>query len=270
MSDPNAQSSLLELMALCASILEDAEVTILEAYDLADWLNSHRDAATSWPGTELIKPLQEIWADGSVTRRELHRLARLLVTLQREWARRSAAEIRLVTDSPLPEISGTNLDAVRLPSLTGIFRVPSQSEPGRLYQVDLSGPSCNCPDWTTWRSRLPVGDFTRCCKHVLHVYARLARREGADGWLIAFVDNGWPAHPGAEWKLLTMGSRKILFCTASDKGWANVFAEEGSEYLRFGFNVDEDRWAYGSEPDGARVIADAIGACCRRLHRRTS
>jgi hypothetical protein len=29
----------------------------------------------------------------------------------------------------------------------------------------------------------------------------------------------------------------------------------------FGFNVEEDRWAYGSEPYAADVIAEAIAAC---------
>jgi hypothetical protein len=97
----------------------------------------------------------------------------------------------------------------------------------------------------------------------MQVDAKLARREGADGWIMAFIDNGWPAHPGAEWKVITIGARPVLFCTASKKGWANVFAQEGTEYLRFGYNVDEERWAYGSEPDGASVIGRAIAACGR-------
>lgn len=99
---------------------------------------------------------------------------------------------------------------------------------------------------------------------MLHVYATLVRRGNCDGWLYAFIENGWPAHPGAEWHLLTVGSDKVLFCTPSDKGWANVFAREGSEYSRFGFNVDENRWAYGTEPRGARAIGDAIASCKRR------
>ena len=90
------------------------------------------------------------------------------------------------------------------------------------------------------------------------------RRGNSDGWLLAFIENGWPAHPGAEWHLLTVGSDKVLFCTASDKGWANVFAKEGSGYSRFGFNVDENRWSYGTEPRGARAIADAIASCERK------
>lgn len=251
------------LIALCASILDDSEVTPDEAYELADWLNNHPEAGRCWPGSELIGPLQEIWADGVTSQRELHRLSRILVSIQREWARHPKTEISHDASGTLPELSETNLQDVRLPSLDGKFRIPSRSVPGRFYEVDLNGPTCSCPDWRAWRSRLPVGDFTRCCKHVLDVYAKLPRGEGVDEWLVAFVDNGWPAHPGAEWHLLTLGLDKVLFCTPSDKGWANVYAREGREYVRFGFNVDEDRWAYGSEPSAAVAIADAITSCNR-------
>jgi len=253
-----AEHNSSELVALCASILDDGEVTSDEAYQLADWLNNHPGASEQWPGKELVKPLQEIWADGKVDKRELHRLARILISVQREWARHPRTETRHVSGGELPEFSQTNFGEVRLPSLSGRFRVPSQSVPGTFYNVDLSGPSCSCPDWRNRRSRLPVGDLTRCCKHVLAAYAKLPRTKGIDGWLLAFIENGWPAHPGATWRLVTVGSDQDLVCSASENGWANVFAKEDGEYLRFGFNVEEDRWAYGSEPHGAATIGEAI------------
>jgi hypothetical protein len=250
----------IDLIALCASILDDHEVTSDEAYDLADWLNQHPEATKQWPGESLVKPLQEIWADGVVNRRELHRLARILISIQREWATRLETKSRF-SNGRVPEFLQVNVSGVRLPSLNGNFRIPSRSEAGRFYDIDLNGPSCTCPDWRTWRSRLPIGDLSRCCKHVLDVYAKLPRGRGVDGWLIAFVENGWPAHPEAEWRLITVGLDQVLFCTASEKGWANVFAKDGREYSRFGFNVEENRWAYGVAPDAAAAIVDAILSC---------
>jgi hypothetical protein len=138
-----------QFIALCASILDDGEVTADEAYELADWLNGHPEACEQWPGKDLIKPLQDIWADGSVNRRELHRLARLLISIQREWARHPKTEISSITDDSICEFLTADIDDVRLPSLHGKFRVPSQSEPARFYEVDLDGPSCTCPDWRT-------------------------------------------------------------------------------------------------------------------------
>src|SRR6476469_1626282 len=94
-----------ELVALCASILDDGEVTEEEAYQLADWLNHHQEAAEHWPGNQLVEPLQEIWAHETVNSRDLHRLARLLISLQREWARRPRTQIRQVSSGALPKIS---------------------------------------------------------------------------------------------------------------------------------------------------------------------
>lgn len=253
-----AKSASSELVALCASIISDGEVSPEEAYKLAEWLNNHPDAATTWPGSGLIQPLQEIWAEGKVNKRDLHRLARLLISVQREWARHPSTDISPVNGDTTVDFVDAHLDDARLPSVDVKFRVPSQNEMGSFYEVNLSGPTCTCPGWRTWRSRLPVGDLTRCCKHVLYVYAKVGRRKDTDGWLMAFIENGWPPHPSAEWHLLSVGANKVLLCTASEKGWANVFAKDGREYACFGFNINEDRWAYGSKPSDGEVIADAI------------
>ena len=247
-----------DLVALCASIMSDGEISADEAYNLAAWLNEHPEAARTWPGSELIKPLQEIWADGSANQRDLHRLARLLISVQREWARHPHSGISAIDDDQANAFALADVDYARLPSVSAKFRVPSQSEPGTFYEVDLAGPSCTCPDWCTWRSHLPLGDLTRCCKHVLYVYAKIVRQESTGGCLTAFIENGWPPHPGARWHLGTIGADKVLFCTPSKKGWANVFAKDGGSYARFGYNVEEGRWAYGLRPVGAEQIAAAI------------
>jgi hypothetical protein len=249
-----------EFLALCASILDDGEVSADEAYQLADWLNKHDEACEQWPGRELVEPLQKIWADGSPNQRELHRLARLLISVQREWARHPHTDIVVASGHSHVAATQWKLNNFRLPSVAATFRVPSQTVPGRLYEVDLTGPSCTCPDWRARRSKLPIGDLTRCCKHILSVYARTARPEKTDACLMAFIENGWPAHPRARWQLMTAGSHEVLFCSAAEQGWANVYAKSGAEYCRFGFNVEEQRWAYGEKPESAREIANAIVA----------
>jgi hypothetical protein len=247
-----------ELIALCASVLSDGEVSADEAYSLAEWLNKHPEAAQNWPGSELVKVLQELWADRAVVSRELHRLARVLTSVQREWARHPETNICATSNHSVIDLSQLKIDEVRLASFNAKFSVPSQSEPSRFYEVDLNGPSCTCPDWCTWRSNLPVGDLTRCCKHILSVYARLVRPAKTDNWLLAFIANAWPAHPGTSWHLMTVESGKVLFCSASARGWSNVFAMADGSYTRFGYNVEEERWAYGVEPLFANAIAAAI------------
>ena len=80
-----------EFVALCASVLNDGEVAEDEAYQLADWLNHHESAAEHWPCDQLIEPLQAVWADGTANPQELDRLARVLINLQQDWARRHGA-----------------------------------------------------------------------------------------------------------------------------------------------------------------------------------
>jgi len=112
-----AKSASSELIALCASIISDGEVSPEEAYQLAEWLNNHPDAATTWPGSGLIQPLQEIWADGKVNKRDLHRLARLLISVQREWARHPSTDISPVNgDTTVEFVVDAHLDDARLPS----------------------------------------------------------------------------------------------------------------------------------------------------------
>jgi len=251
-----------DFILLCDSILDDGEVSADEAYGIAEWLNDHEEMARSWPATELIKPLQEVWADGSVNRRELHRLARLLVSIQRQWSARSQ-EIPPFSakDRSLPEFTSPVVsEEPRLPSLNARIQVPSSTELGVRYDVDLSGPACNCPDWRGRRSRLPTGHLSRCCKHILDAYAQLSRAPEAEDWLLCFIDTGWPANPRTEWKLLTIDDDRILISTPANKGWANVFAKEDATYTRFGYNVEEERWAYGSEPEFALQIIAAIGS----------
>ena len=80
-----------EFVALCASVLDDGEITEERAYELGDWLNHHEEAAEHWPCNQLIEPLQAVWADDAANPQELRRLARMLVSLQEEWALRKGA-----------------------------------------------------------------------------------------------------------------------------------------------------------------------------------
>lgn len=80
-----------EFVALCRSVLDDGEMTEERAYELGDWLNHHEEAAGHWPCDQLIEPLQAVWADGAANREELQRLARVLISLQDEWAPRKGA-----------------------------------------------------------------------------------------------------------------------------------------------------------------------------------
>ncbi len=214
----------------------------------------------AWPGRDLIAPLQQIWADGKVTTRELHRLSRILVSIQREWAK----SVRHTTAHSSPEssfeISYDETGEPRLPTIRTELKIASRSTPNLYYKVDLVGPTCSCPDWHGRRSRLPVGHLTRCCKHVFDAYAQLPPTVSLAPWMEAFLELAWPAAPNTEWGLMSVGADQILYSSADSRGWANCFAKEGAIYARFGYNTPDRRWAYGSQPSLPWAVAEAIAS----------
>jgi hypothetical protein len=163
-----------ELVSFCESILEDGELTDDEIYRLAEWLNGQREACFHWPGELLVKPLQEIWSDGKVTKTELRQIGRLLLRIQKDWAKRLAENaLQQAVDSVKEIAKAVDLSRPRLPSVPFVVRVKSHSQKGLSYDVDLSGPSCTWPNWHSYRRRLPVGHLSRCCKHVFDGYGQL-------------------------------------------------------------------------------------------------
>jgi hypothetical protein len=81
-----------ELLLVWESIIEDGELTYDELYRLADWLNNHHEACHNWPGNKLVEPLQNVWADGKVTKTKARQIARIVLQIRKEAAKREAAE----------------------------------------------------------------------------------------------------------------------------------------------------------------------------------
>lgn len=248
-----------ELIALCDSVIEDGEISGSELYALAEWLNNNREACFRWPGELLVKPLQDVWADEKVTKTEMRQIGRLLVRIRKEWAKRQATQAaQQAMDLAEQAREFFDLSTAKVPSLPIDFTINSSSTKGMSYEVDLSHPSCSCPDWKTVRSRIPTGHLSRCCKHVLGVYNILTPKAGWPGWLGAFFECGFPPHPQQEWFLVRSLKGYALASTAGPTGWANVFALADGEYQRFGYSVDEGRWSYGISPPNETQIKSAI------------
>lgn len=252
----DAESS--ELIALCESILEDDEVSVEEVRRLGQWLKENEDARRIWPGEVLAQPVQEVLLDGRVNKAELRKVSVLLRRIQKEWAARWQQKVQQDAIAKAARAANElDLSRARLPSLSVTFQVMSHSERGVVYDVDLTGPSCNCPDWKSNRSAIPLGDLTRCCKHTFDAFARVRPSAGWPEWLDAFLEQGWRAHPQTRWLVLEASGRRVLASTAPIE-WANVFAPGTTGYQRYGYSVAERRWSYGVEPDGAAQISKAI------------
>jgi hypothetical protein len=250
-----------ELVAVCESILDDGEISSDEIYRLAEWLNNHRDACHHWPGSLLVPLLQEVWADGKLTKTEIRKIGGLLIRIRKEWAKE---QIEIAIDDAMEAaeaiIDFMDLNQPRLPTIPCVVKVKSHSERGVLYNVDLNGPTCTCPDWRSYRAHLPEGHLGRCCKHVLDAYGKIEPQAGWPSWLGCLVENRIPPHPQKQWMVIQVKRSPALLSTAPS-GWADVYASsDGGFYERFGYNVIEDRWSYGMEPDGSRKILQALAS----------
>lgn len=237
-----------DLMVLCETILADGELSGREVYRLSGWLNENREAAKHWPGNLLVNLLQKSWKDGQITTAELQEIGRLLVRVHNEWTSSHAGEVLDAVPKLAPDIvKRIDLSRPLLPLVPWVTRIRSRADKDECYEIDLSKPTCTCPEWQKERSKLPVGHLSRCCKHVLYAYSRLHPQNGWPGWMRAFLGHQWTPHPRKEWMVLKLGDALVLASTAP-VDWADVFALEEGEYERFGYHMLENRWAYDSKP----------------------
>jgi len=252
------ESESFELIGLCEEILDDNEVTVEEVRRLGDWLTNHEDARRSWPGKELAAPVQEALLDDKVNKTELKRIASLVRRIQKEWVRRREEAVeKAALEKAAASVRIMDLSSALLPIIPVTLRVDSHSDKNVFYEVDLSGPSCNCPDWKGARSHVPKGSLTRCCKHVLDAFGRLRPTDGWPGWLGAFLEQGWKPHPAKRWFVIPPGPNFTL-ASVGGNDWADVFAMATHDYQRFGYNIVELRWSYGQSPPEANAIEHVI------------
>ena len=248
-----------ELIALCEQILDDGEVTVDEVRKLDDWFTEHEDAKRIWPGTVLAAPIDDLMVDDSFSQEELRQLATLLRGVQKDWIERrdemthQVAHEMVSVDTASAAARSMDLSQALLPPMPITCTLQSHSNDQVIYTVDLSGPSCTCPDWVGSRSKLPRGSLSRCCKHVFDAYIRLRPTDGWPGWLDAFFEKGWRPYPKKQWVVLRLDSTFALLSFGGND-WCDVFAVEDDTYERFGFNLIERRWSYDNKPGEADRI----------------
>jgi hypothetical protein len=125
-----------ELLVLCDSIIEDGELTYDELYELADWLNNHYEACRHWPGNLLVEPLQRAWADGKITKTEARQVARLILQIHKDAAKRRAEEASAQAVEIASKAARTfDLTRPELPAIPFSTRIKSQTKRGAFYEL---------------------------------------------------------------------------------------------------------------------------------------
>ena len=169
---------------------------------------------------------------------------------------------------PLPahfQVFSLSLDLRPFPATN--VRVRSHSEERTFYEIDLNEQSCTCPDFRKRRTGYPRGHMGRFCKHLMHELACRDAFSGASEWHRAIADEGYGG-PAMAWIVKLASPRQILVTADPSSDWINVFArakkahersaEASGKIKRFGWNIAERRWSYGTAPPGARLIRDRL------------
>ena len=127
----------------------------------------------------------------------------MLLQIRKEAAKREA-EQQVAQAIEIASETARTFDLTR-PQLLAIpfsTRIRSHTRKSEFYEVNLSGPTCSCPDFRSFRHKLPTGHLSRCCKHVFDAYAQLDPSAGWPGWLRSFLELAHPPHPKHEWDVL--------------------------------------------------------------------
>lgn len=96
-----------EMLGLVKGVICDGRIGDGEAVALTQWLRSHPDAASTFPGSVIAARLESIFADGILEEREREDLEDLLRSLVGETADQSGEldrATRLPIDNPVPSI----------------------------------------------------------------------------------------------------------------------------------------------------------------------
>jgi hypothetical protein len=243
---------------LLQEVIADGELTIKEIYQIGHWINDNKSVRADWPVNDFYKLLKGALTDGKIDLHEAGEVARLIQSVLREWSRRNAPpKTPSVSEVVASAIGSFDIASPRLPSIPIQMQIRSHSDESVVYRVDLAGPSCECPDFNPQRSKLPPGNLSRCCKHILEAFSKVRPEIGWPGWLDAFIEFGVRPNPEQKWQVARMLDEHALLSSAN-KGWVNLYTHDSNGNAKFGYNISERRWSYGKEPKYASSIAKHI------------
>jgi hypothetical protein len=129
-----------ELIGLIRYLLEDGELTNHEVYHLCEWLNSNPESCDIWPGTELVQPLSEVYADGVLSQDELNRISHLFVGIEKEFVLKheDAGQLEMGEGAPPVLDSMGSTPPVNSPQQPPVVN-PSDQRPDRMMAENRDG-----------------------------------------------------------------------------------------------------------------------------------
>lgn len=123
------------------------------------------------------------------------------------------------------------------------------------YTVDTADLTCTCPDFFKRRSNFDRSDPRRLCKHLLASIDEIDHfdMETVNEIFHVSAGKGFPVND-RHIKTISGEHYALHIPPDRDRPWVNVY--NGQE--KYGYNIAEERWAYGSAPPHQNTVAQWI------------
>lgn len=131
------------------------------------------------------------------------------------------------------------------------------------YKLDLGKVTCTCSTGKRRKGLFKRNDQRRLCRHLVKELSERGILRPRDEWSAAIIGHGSDI-PEQAWILRIGSAPPVLVCKNDNRDWINLFAptRKGRERIaeasgplgKFGWNMDERRWAGGTSPPGGKEI----------------
>lgn len=251
-------------LRLIRRITSDGELSYEEVWDLADYLNGNESAQHKWPGTRLWRQLERTFEDREIDEDELINLGRIIEEVEEACSGVSTGATNFSKRVETDNIKNT---AIALPIINQTLFIDPPKADEKKYALDLRAHTCSCPDWFSHHKEIPAGSFGRACKHIMASLSQ-AHEDGeliTRGWdktvvrLIKIISGfGLGADPLNHWRHLEWDDGEA-YLGWGKTDWTSIFADVGGgRFERFGYNLEDDRWAYGEAPECGDLISSFL------------
>jgi hypothetical protein len=246
-------------------VMADGVVTEAEVISLGTYLNNHREARKSWPGSAVFEVLRDVFQDGLVEQHEIDGLAKILHGIELICAGGATGDTSITQITPA---APSDLTEFRLPAVDRNVTISPTSQFDTEHQVDLKRHVCNCRDWTDNRSRFAPDSPGRLCKHLVKGFDLIASADPEFGRdfnsiLLGLFKSCAATDRGLEavdhWRQLVKDGTEFLVAWDDNGDWCNVFAlNDKGKPERYAYHLANKRWSFGVRPSKSGLLRDFL------------
>ena len=146
--------------------------------------------------------------------------------------------------------------------LIGKDRVRS-SMSGHYYEIDLAEQTCTC-DYFKKKEHFPTNDVRRFCYHMVQAFERRDALKHLNHRTLMVAELGSSDPTLAAFVLQHVELPLMYLLVEEENPWLNLYGRQkqtgetvynaSGDFVRYGYNILEDRWSYGTGVPGASIL----------------